>query len=173
MCYSGYTRRHDLKYSGVMAPCGIFTNMDGPWPGKYHDSRIFTESGLEDRMSQSVVFNPPGEPPFHLYGDQAYGSSRHIISPFRGYALSAEENNANRIMSELRISVEWGFGIISRLFAFTEFAENQKIGLQPVGVYYRVATIFTNLYTCFNGNIVSSFFGTQPPTVESYLHRDL
>lgn len=154
-----------------MAPCGIFVNMDGPWPGSFHDARILAESGLEEKMNNSVTFAPPGERAFHLYGDQAYGASVHIISPFKGL-ISAEEHQVNKIMSQLRVSVEWGFGIIAKLFAFTEFAENQKIGLQPVGIYYRVATLFTNIHCCLNGNIVSSFFHLQPPTVENYLRLD-
>ena len=170
ICYSGYTRHHDLKYSGVMSPCGIFVNMDGPWPGSFHDSHMFKDSGLANQMDTSEIFSPVGQRPFHFYGDQAYPSGAHVIAQFKGNNLTIEQERVNAIMSKLRISVEWGFGIISRLFAFTEFGHNQKLGLQPVGVYFRVAPIFTNIHTCMNGgNIVSGFFHCEPPSVEKYL----
>ena len=48
----------------------------------------------------------------------------------------------------LNTAVEWGFGKIVQLFAFVNFHKNQKLYLQPVGKYYRVATLLTNCHTC-------------------------
>lgn len=154
-----------------MAPCGIIVHASGPYPGSFHDSKMLSESGLKNQLETSATFSSPGERAFHLYGDQAYRSGTHIISPFKGYTLTPAETECNKIMSKLRISVEWGFGKISQLFAFTEFAENQKIRLQPVGVYYLVAILLTNVHTCLNGSNTSSYFNCEPPSVQQYLTK--
>ena len=75
-------------------------------------------------------------------------------------------------MSNVRECVEWGFGKVSTLFAFTDFKKNLKVGLQPVDKYYSVATILTNCHTCFYGSQTSDYFGLESPTIEEYLNKN-
>ena len=105
----------------------------------------------------------------HMYGDPAYGLSRKIVPPFRGHGLSDEEKAFNRDMSSVRVSVEWIFGKLVQYFAFLDWKKNQKILLQPIGKYYLVGAILTNCHTCFHGSVMTTFFGVQPPSLETYL----
>ncbi|KAE8912429.1 hypothetical protein PF011_g30830 [Phytophthora fragariae] len=41
-----------------------------------------------------------------------------------------------------------------------------KLLLSPVGKYYLVAALLTNLRNCTSPNQISRFFGVTPPTLE-------
>jgi hypothetical protein len=79
----------------------------------------------------------------------------------------------NKNMSNVCVSVEWGFGKIAQYFAFLDFKENQKILLQPIAKYYLVGRLLTNCHTCLYGSQTSSYFDVQPPSLETYLSHHL
>ena len=106
---------------------------------------------------------------FVMSSDTAYGIWDHVLNAFKGAHLTPEQIIFNKGMSKVRVSVEWGFGMISTYWAFCDFPKNQKIYLQHVGKQYVVAAILTNLLTCFYGSKTSTFFNMQPPTPEEYL----
>ena len=70
---------------------------------------MLSVSGILDKIRP--LTQPNGEP-YVLYGDPAYGVSRNILSPFRGQRLMPAEQEFNRAMSAVRVSVEWTFGKI-------------------------------------------------------------
>ena len=92
-----------------------------------------------------------------IYVDPAYGVSRHILAPFHGARLTPQQQDFNRAMSKVRVSVEWAFGKILQYFVYMDFKKNQKILLQPVGKYYLVAALLTNCHTCLYGSLTSTF----------------
>ncbi len=104
-----------------------------------------------------------------LYSDKAYNYLDHIVEPFMGANLNAQQEQFNTLMSPLRSSVEWGYGKIIGLFAFVDFHKNQKVFLQPLGDYFCLAAILANCHTCLYGSEVCSFFGCAPPNLEDYL----
>jgi hypothetical protein len=110
---------------------------------------------------------------FVIYGDPAYGVQEHIISPFKGAKLTADQQKFNQEMSMCRISVEWCFGKVTDTFAFCDFSKNQKLFLQPVGKIYTVSVFLTNLHTCYYGGVCSSFFDCPPPTAKAYMNSIL
>ncbi|KAK3734504.1 hypothetical protein QZH41_010192 [Actinostola sp. cb2023] len=164
--FSGHKRIHCLKFQSVQAPNGLIAHMFGPIEGRRHDAFMLGMSDLLPELQRLV--KPNGEP-YVLYGDPAYGISQNILAPFRGANLTADEQEFNRAMSKVRVSVEWGFGKIVQNFAFLDFKKNLKVLLQPVAKYYLVSTILTNCHTCLYGSLVSSFFDLNPPSLESYL----
>ena len=168
ICFSGYTKEHDLKYSGVMSPCGVIICMYGPVPGSFHDARMLKESKLMEMMENSRAWTPTPGTGYHLYGDQAYKSTPQVIGPTR-HNPTEREAACNAAMKSLRISVEWGFGKVKSLFAFNGYAEDLKLGMQPVGKYFKVATFLTNCHTCMNGSQTSDSFLAEPPLLSEYL----
>lgn len=65
--------------------------------------------------------------------------------------------------------MEW---IISRalsIFAFLDYKRNQKLLLQPVGLYYRAAVILVDCNNCLFGGETSHVLGVQLPSLEEYL----
>jgi hypothetical protein len=108
--------------------------------------------------------------PFMIYGDPAYSTSDRILTPFKGARLTAEQQTWIATMSKVRVSVEWGFGIVKRLFAFIDWSKQQKLMLSPISVLFKVAVLLTNVHTCINGrNQISDFFDMQAPSLDEYL----
>lgn len=142
--------------------------MFGPIEGRRHDAFMLSVSGLPNKLRP---FNQRNGQPYVLYGDPAYGLSRNILSPFRGLHLTPPEQEFNRTMSSVRVSVEWTFGKIIQYFAYLDFKKNQKVLLQPVGKYYLVGAFLTNCHTCLYGSQTTTFFGVSPPTLETYLNN--
>lgn len=160
-CYNGHKRTHGLKYQGVMLPNGIIGHMFGQIEGKRHDAAMLEESGLLQAMEQI------GD--YCVYGDQAYPISPKLISPFRGVALTADQQAFNDAMVPLRLSIEWGFGEIIKFFALLDFKKNLKLQLQPISKYYLVGTILGNCHACVYGSNTSASFQLNPPALEEYL----
>ena len=142
----------------MITPNGLIAHMFGPLEGRRHDAFMLSASGLTLKLRS--MNRPNGEP--------SYGLSRNIMSPFRGHGLSLRENEFNRAMSSVRVSVEWTFGKLVQYFAYLDFKKNQKILLQPIGKYY-LGAILTNCHTCLYGSTTTAFFGVEPPSVETYL----
>jgi hypothetical protein len=152
----------------VVTPDGIIIQMKGPYEGCRHDSGILAESGLH-QILQTHCNDEDGRP-FCLYGDPAYGVSRHVLSPYKGAVVTEEQKQFNKAMSKSRISVEWEFGDIVREWAFLDFKKNQKVFLQPLAKYYLTGAILSNIRTCVNGSSQTSIhFNVDPPSLAEYL----
>ena len=123
-------------------------------------------SGLSDKLRR---FNQLNGQPYVIYGDPAYGLAHNILAPFRGAQLNQQQQDFNKSMSRVRISVEWTFGKLLQYFSFVDFKRNNKVLLQPVAKYYIVAAILTNCHTCLYGSLTSTFFQVDPPQLETYL----
>ena len=148
------------------APNGLIVNMFGPVEGRRHDAFMLGVSGLPEKLRRLQL---PNGDPYVLYGDPAYGVTDNILAPFRGAFLTVEEQEFNKRMSKVRVSVEWAFGKITQYFAFLDFKKNQKVLLQPIAKYYLVGTLLVNCHMCLYGSQTSSYFELQPPSLETYL----
>ena len=163
--YNGHRRTHALKCQSVVLPNGLIANLFGPMEGRRHDAALLAESGL----LAGIRFHSATNKPLCLYGDSAYPLSPYLMCPYKNSVLTDEQQAFNTGVSSGREAVEWGFGKIVQLFAFVDFRKNQKLYLQPVGKYYRVATLLTNCHTCLYGSQVSTYFGMNPPHITDYL----
>ena len=150
----------------LVTPNGLIAHLFGPMEGKRHDAFMLSISGLTPKISR---FNQPSGAPYVVYGDPAYGLMRNIMAPYRGAQLTAQQQQFNKSMSAVRISVEWTFGKICQYFTYVDLKRNNKVLLQPIGKYYAVAALLTNCHTCMYGSMTSKFFNVDPPSLESYL----
>ena len=128
------------------------------------------ESGLI-RELERVAHSPTGEA-LCIYGDPAYPLRVHLQAPFRDADLTEEMKAYNKAMSSVRVSVEWLFGEIVKYFKFVDFKTAMSIRLSPIGKIYIVCALLQNAYACLYGNIVSDYFGVQPPTLEAYFQLE-
>jgi hypothetical protein len=145
----------------------MIAHLFGPVEGRRHDAGMLRESRIEHQMYQHMT--KPNNDVYSVYGDPAYPLSPYIIPPFRGGVITANQLRFNKRMSAVRVSVEWTFGKILALFSFLDYKKNQKLYLQPVGKYYRVAAILTNCHTILYGSETGAFFGMAPPSLQDYL----
>lgn len=175
LMYSGHKRKHGIKFQSIVNPQGIFifiigiiVHLAGPFEGRIHDANIFRNSGIMFDMHDNLNHDNRR---FCIFGDPAYGLGPYIQIGF-GNTFSSVEADYNYLASKCRISVEWGFAKIASLFAFVKFEKNLKIGLQPVGLYYRVAAVLTNAHTCLYSSQTAHYFDCSPPDIYEYFSSD-
>ncbi len=116
---------------------------------------MLTESNLQERIAN--IAND-----YVIYGDPAYYFADGITTGFPGNINSDIENEFNSIMSKARVSVEWKFGRILSLFPGLRNAKQMKILLSPVGLFYRVGVMLSNVHNCYHPNQIAQFFRCQP-----------
>ena len=107
----------------------------------------------------------------HIYDnfdDPAYPLRVHLQAPFRDADLTEEMKAYNKAMRSVRVSVEWLFGEIVKYFKFVDFNRAMSIRLSQIGKIYIVCALLQNAYACLHGNIVTDYFGVQPPSLEAY-----
>ncbi|RPB27956.1 hypothetical protein L211DRAFT_772066, partial [Terfezia boudieri ATCC MYA-4762] len=85
-CYNGWKRKHCLKYHAVVAPDGLIAHLFGPVEGRRNDAHLWQESGIQRYLEQ--YSHTTNDIPLQIYGDPAYGISRHLLSPYQGASLT-------------------------------------------------------------------------------------
>lgn len=166
--YSGYKKIHSVKYQSITTPDGMITHLSGPYRGQQHDASILTDSKIRDYLFQHAR-DIHGNL-MNIYGDEGYASNGQVRSPYRRRLLTDEEMAFNASMKRPRLSVEWGFGHITNHWSFLDFAHNLRSGLSPVGQYYPIVALFSNLQICMGRNTSAlSYYGIPPPSLEEYL----
>ncbi|XP_070175895.1 putative nuclease HARBI1 [Littorina saxatilis] len=70
----------------------LFLDVVTGWPGSVHDSRVFRNCPLKERLETGLL--PPG---YHLLGDSAYQLTPYLMVPFRNNGnLNIVERTWNR-----------------------------------------------------------------------------
>lgn len=164
--YNGHKRVHAIKFQSVVAPNGLIANLFGPVEGRRHDSAMLAMSGLLPKLETHSI-SPAGQS-LCLYGDPAYPLRVHLQGPFKGAALTPQQEAFNLCMSKVRTSVEWVFGDIVEYFAFLDFKKDLKVGLSAIGKMYIVCALLRNAHSCYYGSTTSTYFGLDPPSVADY-----
>ena len=110
MVYNGHKRVHALRLQSIFTPNGIIANLFGPVEGRRHDSGMLAMSGLLPQH-QNMSFSPADQA-MCIYGDPAYLHRIHLQCPFAcRQELTPAQEAFNQSMSQVRVSVEWVFGI--------------------------------------------------------------
>ena len=104
MDYSGY-KGHGFHWQGVVGPDGILFSLTGPHLGPDNDNKLLAESGVLQKIQE---FWPEEGDELFLFGDQAYGVIKGIMSPFGGDRRTIPEPEVffNDQTSSIRISIE-------------------------------------------------------------------
>ena len=165
VCYNGHKRVHALKFQSIALPNGIIANFKGPFEGRRHDSTMLQQSGTLVELQGHAWYNGQA---LCIYGDPAYPLSVHIQTPHRAANLTPAQHNYNKAMSEVRVSVEWLFGDVKNFFKFVDYKKDMTIGRSAVGKTVLVCGILHNARACLYGNMTSSYFDEEPPTLQEY-----
>ncbi|KAJ0405844.1 hypothetical protein P43SY_001576 [Pythium insidiosum] len=72
----------------------------------------------------------------------------------------------NAAMSNVRVTVEWGFANVTNLWAFLDLRRGLRLGLSPVGLYYLVGLLLSNMHNCARPNEISKYFNAAPMRLE-------
>lgn len=105
--YSGY-KGHGFKWQVIVTPDGIILSLDGPYLAAANDCTMFRQSPVPGKIDE---FWPADGQELYLFGNQAYGVIKGVMSPFcGGVKLTGAKRTFNHRMSSIRISVEQAFG---------------------------------------------------------------
>lgn len=150
---------------------GLIGRLDGPFKGRRHDCAIVHLSRLIDELRLLPVKEDGTN--FAVYGDAGYSNQTYIKVGFKNHAsLNEIQKHFNKIMSSLRVCVEYGFGQIVQQFASLDFTKSNKMYLNNLKTTYFVAAFFTNCQSCLRGrNQISDIFESYVPTLEEYLEN--
>ena len=118
-----------------MIPDGFIACLYGPVPAKTHDARLLCESQLLEQL-QTVMPEDGNNPIYALYGDLAYALCAYVLSCSRSVDMNSDEAAYNRLLSSVRITVEWGFAELIEHWKFLDFRSAMKIFQCPVAQYY-------------------------------------
>ena len=165
VCYNGHKRIHALKFQSIALPNGWIANLKGPFEGRRHDSTMLQQSGVQGELQRNAWYN--GQP-LCIYGDPAYPLSLHLQTPHRTPNLTQAQQDYNKAMSKVRVSVEWLFADVKNFFKFVTFKNHMTVGRSPVGKTVLVCGLLHNARTCLYGNMTSSYFGEEPSTLQQY-----
>jgi len=168
--YNGWKSHHGLKFQTVDLPNGMVMDMWGPRSLRHSDLNLLDWSDLPDRMRR--VQGEAGRRRLKvIYGDSIFPWYQCLRSRHKGPNLTPREISENAVMTKVRVSIEWHYGEVGRLFPFTNYKKNLKLRKQPCGLIYFVASLFRNCHTCVYGNNTSKYFNCPPPQLENYIRR--
>ena len=166
--YTRFKKCHGLKFQSILVPDGFIACLFGPVPAKTHDSRLLRESGVLQQLQQ-IMPPTPATTIYSLYGDLAYPQSVYLLGGFRNVQVGTDEALFNRLLSSVRITVEWGFGELVDQWKFLDFRQAMKIFKCPVAQYYVNAAFLSNLRNCLLGSKTQQYFGATQLTIDEYL----
>ena len=165
--YSGYKKIHGVKYQSLHTCDGLCAHMYGGMGARRHDTSLLRLSNV-----MSILFNMflPGDMIYRIMGDPAYARTWLTCTGFKGNNLTDNETTFNKMMSSVRIAVEWGFKDINCTWRWLNDKHRNKLGETPLRKHYMNATFLSNLIVCVTGGTqTSAFFECEPPTLEEYL----
>jgi hypothetical protein len=166
--YSGHKRHHGIKFQACTFPDGIMC-LDGPYEGRGNDRYMWTASGWVAAFP--LLVDAAGNL-YSLFADGGYTMQNQLITPWpRALApVGSPQRAFNDQMSRVRVSVEWGFNLITNSWQNLDFSRWQRIGLTNPGSQYRAAVLLHNIRACVREtNQVAVYFDLRPPTLQDYL----
>ena len=89
---------------------GLFTNVVAKWPGSTHDSFVFTNSLIHERLESNHAFEDG-----YLLGDSGYPCKPFLMTPYPNTA-NAKEEAFNKAHCKTRVAIEQTFGRWKRRF---------------------------------------------------------
>eukprot|EP00327_Prymnesium_parvum_P030567 CAMPEP_0195565352 /NCGR_PEP_ID=MMETSP0814-20130614/406_1 /TAXON_ID=97485 /ORGANISM="Prymnesium parvum, Strain Texoma1" /LENGTH=324 /DNA_ID=CAMNT_0040700345 /DNA_START=52 /DNA_END=1024 /DNA_ORIENTATION=- len=129
--YSGHKRVHGVKMQSVVFPNGLLVYPFGPCNGSRHDSFLLRESEILNVMQECC--EQLGQT-YVLFGDSAYPISRYLWRMYKG-VMTVQQQAFNTDMSSDRITIEWLYGIVVRLWPFLDYRKKLQVLLQPVTLF--------------------------------------
>lgn len=108
---------------------------------------------------------------YKLYADKIFNSCQLVTAAYsrRQGPLTNWMHTLNRIMSPIRVSIEWSFGKIVTRAKHAEY--RQFIQQSPVNRIYNLSVLLANCNTCLYGNQSTLWFGLAPPTLHDYMSQ--
>lgn len=171
--WNGYKHMPMLGYQGISFTDGLVV-LEGAVPGYQPDTMVWLNSDQRiefGRLMDERVAN--GQQRLKLYADKIYRTSPIVTAAFNlrnnPGGLNAWQVMQNRIMSDIRVAIEWSFGKIVQRYKYVTFGKTMFLQGSPVNQYYHVGVFLENCHTCFYGSQHTRYFLVAPPSIEEYM----
>ena len=170
--YTGYTKRHGLKFQILWAPNGMFISVFGS-SIRENDNGMINISELNHYLERTLPYTDQTTRQFKVaaYGDAIYNDRSCIVGRAKKKSKDLWRKMLDKQLGRKRSSIENSFADLynySGLFANKKKHKLLKQGDKAMKV--SIATFFLfNCRSCFNGNSTSRRFGLQPPSLEEYI----
>ena len=114
-----YNRKgwHSVILQGTVDHEGLFTDIYTSWPGRVHDARVFSNSGLYSKAESGTLLPNCAQSfsgvcvPCFVVGDPAYPLRPWLMKPFINTGcLTPHQQCFNNRLSKSRVVVEHAFG---------------------------------------------------------------
>lgn len=179
--WSGYFRKHGLKFMSVLLPNGMFTCI---YTASHmeNDVGVLNMSGLATYMMEIFQFLPGTNVFPCLFGDRIFKecatvTSHSFLSIEMRYRLHPNGiiRTILRRLNSLRQCIELEYGAMSQLFKMMDDPRQYSIlrdGGRMASRIPMVCFFLKNCHNCFRGSPTTTVFNTAPPTIEEYLPID-
>lgn len=161
-----------VLWLGFGLPDGMM-GLNEPNPGFMTDPMQWPNSSLNaDMTAINATRVQQGLHRFHLYGDKIFQPDHNLYAAYsrRWGVVQNWMRQYNRIMSPLRVSVEWSYGKVKYLFKKLSLKMAQKMMLNSPVDDFILATFFSNCRTCYNWDgPFRKTFGVPPPSIDDYI----
>lgn len=174
--YNGYMHGHFLIFQGISFPDGMVV-IEGAFPGYQQDIMIWRDSAMRIELEAIMIERlHQGLPRLKLCADKIYSNSILVTAAYslrnNRDGLQDWQINFNRIMSDIRVGVEWSFGKIVTRNKYVSFGKSMQIQGSPVSQYYHVAVLLANAHTCSYGCMQTTYFDLAAPSLENYFQQE-
>lgn len=173
--WNGYMHGHYLIFQGISFPDGMVV-IEGAFPGYQPDTMIWRDSEMREELENIMADRAAeGRARYKIYADKIYSNSVLITAAYsrrhHRHGLQDWQIRLNRLMSDIRVGVEWSFGKIIARNKYVSYGQSMKIQGSPVSKYYHIAVLLANAHTCMFGCQQTSYFGVSPPDVNEYFDQ--
>ena len=166
--YTHFKKRHGVKFQSVTVPEGFIACLQGPWPSKTHDACMLHDSGLIEKLEETMPATGNGMV-YAMYGDLAYEQSIYLPCGFRKPPTGSDQALFDRQMSSILITVEWGLGDVVEKWKFLDFHSAMKIFEMPIAEFYTNGAFLSNICNCLYRNKTQQYFGAVQLMLDEYL----
>lgn len=176
--YSGWRRKHGLKWQTVEMPNGLTMHAFGGVSMRHNDNFTLAASGFVPIFRNAQLTS---EKKYALYGDSAYLRTDWILSRHKPlcidgvvlHELTRDQITENVVMSALRECVEWSYKDVKTLFAYVDYHKKLKLLSTDCVSLIMSALIMRNAHCCMYGNETSRCFELQPPEFEKWFSNEV
>jgi nuclease HARBI1 len=173
--WNGYMHGHYLIFQGISFPDGMVV-IEGAFPGYQPDTMVWRDSAMRGELEAIMAERfAAGRSRYKVYADKIYNNSLPVTAAYsrrdHRHGLQAWQTRLNRLMSDIRVGVEWSFGKIITRNKFVSFGRSMQIQKSPVSKFYHTALLISNAHTCMYGCQQTSYFGVLAPDVNEYFNQ--
>ena len=104
-----------------------------------------------------------------IFGDKGYRTNHPCLqTPIGGALRTPQEKTFDKIMSRIRVPIEWTFGRIKDTFAGYDYKKKNRLWGTECTNDWLVSTLLINAHSCLYGNEVHMKYGIPPPQLDDY-----